>query len=183
MISTRNDDVDVSPGSPAPDFSLITDKGDVWRLSDHYGTVVVLLFYPGNETLVCTRQLCSVRDNWQRYVKTNATIVGISPGSPEEHREFAARRHLPFPLLADPGRQVTRVYAKHWLYPISLTRGIVVIDARGVIRNRDIMLRAFRPMDDHLILDIYAARGDEMLEKYERLKVRSRRFLRSRERI
>lgn len=182
MISKGIDHVDVSPGMPAPDFSLVTDKGGIWRLSDHFGTVVVLLFYPGNETLVCTRQLCSVRDNWQRYLKTNATIVGISPGTPEEHGEFAAKRHLPMPLLADTGRRVTRVYAKHWLYPINLTRAVVVIDAKGIVRNRDIMLRAFRPTDDHLIRDIYAARGDEMLEKYERLKIRSRSFLRSRER-
>ncbi|QQS33707.1 MAG: redoxin domain-containing protein [Acidobacteriota bacterium] len=169
-------------GTKAPDFSLPADNGIEWRLADHRDTVVVLLFYPGNETLVCTRQLCSVRDNWQRYLRTNATIVGISPGTPEEHHEFALKRHLPIPLLADPGRRITRAFAKHWLYPISITRGIVVIDAKGIIRNRDIMLRAFRPSDDHLIRDIYAARGDEMTEKYERLKLRSRIFLRSRER-
>ncbi|MBX3292368.1 MAG: peroxiredoxin [Acidobacteria bacterium] len=170
-------------GSRAPNFALFTDKGLEWRLADHRDTVVVLLFYPGNETLVCTRQLCSVRDNWQRYLKTNAAIVGISPGTPEEHHEFSVKRHLPIPLLADPGRKVTRVFAKHWLYPINITRGIVVIDAKGIIRSRDIMLRAFRPSDDHLIRDIYAARGDEMTEKYERLKLRSRIFLRSRKQI
>lgn len=170
-------------GDQAPDFTLTTDKGLEWSLSDHHDTVVVLLFYPGNETLVCTRQLCSVRDNWQRYLKTNATIVGISPGTPEEHREFALKRHLPIPLLADPDRKITRIYAKHWLFPINITRGIVVIDAKGTIRSRDIMLRAFRPSDDHLIRDIYAARGDEMEEKYERLKLRSRIFLRSREQV
>jgi peroxiredoxin Q/BCP len=170
-------------GGIAPDFSLITDKGVEWRLSDNNDTVVVLLFYPGNETLVCTRQLCSVRDNWQRYLKTNATIVGISPGTPDEHREFALKRHLPIPLLADPGREITRLYAKHWLYPISITRGIVVIDAKGIIRNIDIMLRAFRPSDDHLIREIYSARGDEMTDKYERLKLRSRRLLRSQKHV
>jgi peroxiredoxin Q/BCP len=170
-------------GEIAPDFTLTSDKGLEWRLSDHRDTVVVLLFYPGNETLVCTRQLCSVRDNWQRYLKTNAVIVGISPGTPQEHHEFAAKRHLPIPLLADPGRKITSIYAKHWLFPINITRGIVVIDAKGIIRNRDIMLRAFRPLDDHLIRDIYAARGDELTEKYERLKLRSRIFLRSREQV
>ena len=57
-------------GSTAVDFSLVNDQNEEWRLSDHLGNVVVLLFYPQNETLVCTRQLCSVRDNWGKYLET-----------------------------------------------------------------------------------------------------------------
>lgn len=164
----------VTVGSPAPDFVLQTDRNEEWRLSDHYGGVTVLLFYPQNETLVCTRQLCAVRDNWEHYLETKATIIGISPATPDDHRQFSKRRSLPIALLADPGREITKVYGKHWLYPINLTRAVVVIDAKGVVRNRDIMLRAFRPSDSHLITDIYAARGDAMNEKYVRLKDRFR---------
>jgi thioredoxin-dependent peroxiredoxin len=166
----------VTVGAPAPDFTLRSDKDEDWRLSDHLGGVVVLLFYPQNETVVCTRQLCSVRDNWEDYLATKATIVGVSPGTPDEHRAFSHRRHLPIPLLADPTREITRKYGKHWLFPISFTRAVVVVDAKGVVRACDIMLRALRPSDDKIITDIYAARGDAFIEKYEDLKGRLARL-------
>lgn len=157
-------------GAAAPDFVLRTEHDEEWRLSDQLGGVIVLLFYPQNETLICNRQLCSVRDNWEAYLETRATIVGISPATPGEQLLFSQRRGLPLGLLADPGRRVTSMYGKHWLLPIGLTRAVVVIDARGVIRNRDVMLRAFRPSDDQLITDIYAARGDALNDQYSRLK-------------
>ena len=159
-------------GSAAPDFVLKDESENDWRLSDQIGKVVVLLFYPQNETLVCTRQLCSVRDNWEKYLETKAVIVGISPATPIEHQAFSNRRQLPIPLLADAGRAVAARYGKHWLYPISFTRAVVVIDAKGIVRNRDVMLRAFRPSDTRLITDIYAARGDALNETYGVLKQR-----------
>ncbi len=162
----------VEVGAAAPDFVLKDQQNCDWRLSDHLGNVVVLLFYPQNETLVCTRQLCSVRDNWKNYLETKAEIVGISPATPEEHSSFLHKRNLPIPLLADEGRDVTRLYGKHWLYPVNLTRAVVVIDAKGIIRNRDIMLRAFRPSDTRLITDIYAARGDAFSETRDALRHR-----------
>ncbi len=162
----------VAVGSEAPDFTLRSDRDEEWRLSDHRDGVTVLLFYPQNETLVCTKQMCSLRDNWQSYLATKATIVGISPGTPDEHREFSQQRRLPIPLLADPDREITSVYGRHWLFPISFTRAVVVIDAKGLIRNRDIMLRALRPSNDQLITDIYAARGDAFSEKYSQLRQR-----------
>ena len=159
-------------GTAAPDFSLMNEVGATWRLSDHSGNVVVLLFYPQNETLVCTRQLCSVRDNWGKYIETKAEIVGISPGTPEEHQAFGESRQLPIPLLADPGREITQVYGKHWLFPINFTRAVVVIDAKGIVRNRDVMLRAFRPSDEQIITEIYAARGDALHETCNALRSR-----------
>jgi thioredoxin-dependent peroxiredoxin len=162
-------------GSDAPDFTLAADDGSEWRLSDHAGNVVVLLFYPQNETLVCTRQLCSVRDNWQKYLETRATIVAISDATADAHREFAQAYRLPILLLADQGRKVTTRYTKHWLYPTSWTRAVVVVDAEGVVRDRDVMLRAFRPSDDEIITSIYTARGDAFNTKYDQLKQRAAR--------
>ena len=69
--------------APAPDVTLTDANGDDWRLSDHHGKVVVLLFYPGDETPICTRQMCSVRDRWDDYVATGAEVVGISSDSVE----------------------------------------------------------------------------------------------------
>ena len=159
-------------GAMAPDFALPDDQNNEWRLSDHLGKVVVLLFYPQNETLVCTRQLCSVRDNWKDFLDTKAVIVGISPGTSEEHTAFSRKLGLPIPLLADADRAVTRIFGKHWIYPINFTRAVVVIDAEGMIRNRDVMLRAFRPSHTQLITDIYAARRDAFSETRSELRAR-----------
>ncbi len=164
----------VKIGDRAPDFELISDSDSRWRLSDHDGNVRVLLFYPQNETLVCTKQLCSVRDHWREYLETKAEIVGVSPSSPNENIEFSQRRSLPMPLLADPGRVVTGIFSRHWIYPIQLTRAIVVIDAHGIVRTRMVMLRAFRPKDDDVITAIYAARIDALNEKST--AIRSRAF-------
>ena len=162
----------VSVGCPAPDFALKDGRSNEWRLSDQIGNVAVLLFYPQNETVVCTRQLCSVRDNWEDYLDTKAVIVGISAATPDDNSAFAEKRGLPIRLLADPNRTVTSIYGKHWLYPINFTRTVVVIDARGIVRNRDIMFSAFRPLDSRIITDIYAARGDAFDEKYAALRNR-----------
>ena len=160
------DDAPVTVGMKAPDFQLKTETNTIWRLSDNAGKVVVLLFYPKNETLVCTKQLCSVRNNWLDYLSTKAVIVGISPGNSAEHRKFSQRHALPIPLLADVGALVTETYGAHWLFPTFFMRTIVIVDAKGIIRDRKTMLRAFRPTDRSVIASIYEARADLLTEKY-----------------
>jgi peroxiredoxin Q/BCP len=157
----------VRVGEMAPDFTLSDEKGSEWRLSDQLGRVTALLFYPKNETLVCTRQLCSLRDNWAEYLETKASIIGVSPGSIEEHRNFAQTYRLPLPLIVDTGSKITKVFAKHWIYPISFTRGIVVIDAKGIVRTKNIMLWAFRPSDRTVITAIHSARADALTDNYD----------------
>lgn len=159
----------VEIGSRAPDFKLVTDHGRVWRLSDQLGEVSVLFFYPKNETLVCTKQLCSVRDHWQDYLKTKAALVGVSPGTISEHRSFAGKYRLPLPLLADENRSVTKMFGAHPWMPIWMTRAIVVIDAKGFIRNKRTMFRGFRPTDQTIITDIYAARADALDDKFQKI--------------
>lgn len=156
-------------GTKAPDFELETEKGKQWRLSDYLGEVVALLFYPKDETLVCTRQLCSVRDNWSDYLETKAIVVVVSPGTIDRHEEFARHHNLPISLLADTNRAVTKTYSSHWLFPTSFMRGIVVVDAKGIIRTKKLMLRAFRPTDRNVIRDIYAARIDLLHETFDAL--------------
>lgn len=160
----------VKVGTKAPDFILNSDKGMEWRLSDHLGKVVALLFYPKNETLVCTRQLCSVRNNWAEYLKTKAEVVAISPGTIEEHLQFSEKHEFPMQLLADGDRAVTRIYSNQSRFiPVSFTRAIVIVDAKGYVRTKQVMLRAFRPSDTSVITSIYAARADANNEKYELL--------------
>lgn len=146
-------------GEIAPDFLLSNTEGEYWQLSKHRGQVIALLFYPEDETLVCTKQLCSVRDRWAEYLATGAKIVGISDGTPEEHSRFTKHHHLPLPLLADLGNSVTKAYSHHWL-PTRLTRAIVVINADGIVISRKVMFRAFRPNDDEVIAAILYAKAE-----------------------
>ena len=165
----------IEVGKAAPDFTLTTEKGEEWRLSDQRGQVTALLFYPGNETLVCTRQMCALRNNWAEYLETKASIVGISPGSIEENERFSLHHKLPLPLLADNNRKITNLYSYHWLMPVQLRRAIVVVDAKGLIRHQEIMLRAFRPTDRSVLASIYAARTDAIYERFKILSDSHRR--------
>jgi peroxiredoxin Q/BCP len=149
-------------GAPAPDFTLKDGEGRDWRLSDQRGRVVVLLFYPGDETPVCTRQMCSVRDNWEEYRRTGAEVVGVSTDSVESHKKFAERHSLPLRLLSDPGRRVAEMYgAKSWL-PGRAARSVVVIGADGRVRhNKAQALSLFRPRDDEVLAAIRAAQAPQ----------------------
>ena len=149
-----------SLGAPAPDFTLKDGEGRDWRLSEHRGRVVVLLFYPGDETPVCTRQLCSVRDRWEDYRQTGAEVVGVSTDTPESHRKFKENHRLPLRLLSDPGGRVARLYdASSWL-PGRAARAVAVIDARGTLRHLKAQpLSLFRPKDDEVLAAIRAAQG------------------------
>lgn len=156
-------------GEKAIDFSLPMNCGGEWRLSENQGKVIALLFYPQNETLVCTKQLCSVRDHWSDYLETKATIIGISPGTVEQHLEFAQKYHLPMPLLVDEGRKITQIFGKHTWLPISLTRAVVIIDAKGIVRHKKVMFRGFRPKDYSVLSSIYEAKTDLSQDKFNKI--------------
>ena len=146
-------------GAAAPDFTLKDGNGDDWHLSDNRGKVVVLLFYPGDETPICTRQMCSVRDRWEDYAATGAEVVGISTDSVESHKKFAEHHELPLRLLSDAAGEVANLYGAHSLIPGKVARSVFVIDANGAIRYRDVRpLGLFRPKDDEVIAAIRAAR-------------------------
>lgn len=147
-------------GARAPDFTLKDGHGAKWRLRDQRGKVTVLLFYPGDETPVCTRQMCSVRDRWEDYSGMGAEVVGISTDSVESHRQFAEHHGLPLRLLADEGGRVSKAYnAVSWL-PNRSARAVFVIDARGIVRYRKIEpVSLFRPKDEEIIAAIRAAQG------------------------
>jgi thioredoxin-dependent peroxiredoxin len=144
--------------TPAPDFSLKDGSGNDWRLSDHRGKVVVLLFYPGDETPICTRQMCSVRDRWDDYLATGAEVVGISSDSIDSHRKFAEHHNLPLRLLSDSDGAVSNLYGARSLIPGKVARSVFVIDAQGILRYSDVRpLGLFKPKDDATIAAIRAA--------------------------
>jgi thioredoxin-dependent peroxiredoxin len=138
----------IAVGTQAPDFALPDGDGREWLLSEQRGKVVVLLFYPGDETPICTKQLCSVRDNWDEYVATGAEVVGVSTNSVESHRAFAEHHSLPLRLLADTDGRVRELYGAHSILPGRTARSVFVIDAKGIVRYRDVRpLGLFRPRD------------------------------------
>lgn len=135
-------------GDSAPDFELDGTSGR-FRLSDHRGERVVLLFYPGDNTPVCTRQFCSYRDNPEAFGRLDATVVGISSQSVASHESFTAEHGLNLPLLADEDSEVAKVYGAHT--PIVGTkRAAVIVDEEGIVRYRhDHMLGLdFQSVDD-----------------------------------
>ena len=146
---------------PAPDFVLPDGNGDEWRLSDQRGKVVVLLFYPGDETPVCTKQMCSVRDRWEDYMATGAEVVGISSDSVESHRKFAEHHNLPLRLLSDADTKVADLYGARSFIPGRVARSVFVIDAKGVLRYADVRpIGIFKPKDDKTLEAIRAAQSN-----------------------
>jgi peroxiredoxin Q/BCP len=123
-------------GDPAPDFTLEGTDG-TFRLSDHRGERVVLLFYPGDETPVCTKQFCSYRDRAADMSGLDAVVVGISHQNLDSHQAFIAHHGLTVPLLADVERTAARAYGV--AAPIMGTRrAAFVIDEDGIVRYRHV---------------------------------------------
>lgn len=145
-------------GEPAPDFALTDGDGNEWRLSAYRGRVVVLLFYPGDETPICTRQMCSLRDHWQDYLATGAEVAGISTDTVDSHKKFSQHHNLPLRLLADVEGEVSRRYGAKSIFPGRTARSVFVIDPGGVIRYRDVRpIGVIRPKNDDIISAIRAA--------------------------
>lgn len=136
-------------GQLAPEIDLLDGNGERWMLSRARGKVVALFFYLGDESPVCTKQMCSVRDNWSRYQQTGADVVGVNTDSVEKHRKFAGNYRLPIRLLSDSERKTIRDYKMMNLF--GTRRGVIVIGRDGVIRFRRVVTPIFRPTDDEVL--------------------------------
>ncbi len=154
----------VDVGDAAPDFELLGTGGKTYRLSDHRGSNVVLAFYPGDATTVCTAQFCSYRDKADRIDQLDATVLGISPQSVDSHEHWAKEQELNVPLLADEDLEVSKHYGvTAWLGPLArltelkdapggryIMRSIFVIDGAGIVRYRHVSRTGarFQSVDD-----------------------------------
>jgi peroxiredoxin Q/BCP len=145
-------------GEVAPDFELPDSNGKAWRLSEHRGKVVALVFYPKDETPVCTKQMCSMRDNWSDYEASGAEVVALSVGTVEQHKQFAEHYNLPQTLLADANGEVSRLMNVRSLFGGS-QRAVIVIDKQGTIRYRKSVMPIFRPSDDEVLEAIRKAQN------------------------
>lgn len=127
-------------GDPAPDFSLASTEGEITlsRRLREGGRALLLVFYPGDETPVCTRQLCDYRDNLAVFADLGVDVLAINPQSLASHERFAKKHGLPFPLLADEGKQVCRSYGALGLLGTA-KRALVLVgrDGRVLWRKTD----------------------------------------------
>jgi thioredoxin-dependent peroxiredoxin len=137
-------------GRTPPDFTLpgvVLKDGDAveaeYTLSAHRGRPVVLAFYPGDNTSVCTRQLCSYTSGLESFTNFGADVWAISPQGLASHEQFARKHSLAFPLLADEGLKVSRLYGIT-LGGAGLRRSVFVIDAEGILRWKHVTLVGFK---------------------------------------
>jgi len=100
----------IPAGSQAPDFSLPDENGELRHLSDYRGKVVVLYFYPKDDTPGCTTEACGFRDQYQDYEKAGVSVIGVSPDDVKKHQKFKTKYNLPFTLLADTDHTVCELY-------------------------------------------------------------------------
>jgi len=139
-------------GDPAPNFTLKDSSGEDWALSNYKGRTIVLMFYPGDDTPVCTKEMCSVRDHWSEYQASGAEVVGISTDSVESHDKFTSKYDLPLRLLSDKDGEVRDKYGANSLLPGRTARAEFVIDKDGKLVYQKVRpIGLFRPADSDIL--------------------------------
>lgn len=131
-------------GQTAPDFTLRDNEKNKVTLSEKRGKNVVLLFFPLAFTGVCTKELCSVRDNLSFYNNTNATVYGISVDSLFSLNKFKEEQNLNFSLLSDFNKEASRAYGsiyEDWFNDMKgvSKRSAFVLDKEGVVRYAEVL--------------------------------------------
>jgi thioredoxin-dependent peroxiredoxin len=126
----------VQVGDKAPDFTLPSQSGEQVSLSDQLGShVVVLYFYPKDNTSGCTAEACAFRDSYEAFIDAGAAVIGVSSDSVDKHAGFAGKHKLPFTLLADAGGKVRKLYGVPSTLAVIPGRVTYVIDRDGTIRH------------------------------------------------
>jgi thioredoxin-dependent peroxiredoxin len=118
-------------GEDAPDFSAVDDSGRTVMLSGLRGRNVVLVFYPGDDTPGCTKQLCGFRDRWEQARAKGVEVFGVNPQSAAKHTRFRNKFNFPFPLIVDAGRRIAKLYHADGLI---IKRTVYLIGPDGKIR-------------------------------------------------
>jgi peroxiredoxin Q/BCP len=139
----------VSVGDKAPDFTLPGTGSRAYSLSQYAGQTVVLVFYPGDDTPVCTKQLNCYNNDLAQFTDVGAQVLAISAQDVPSHERFATKHGFQFPLLSDTDKAVAGLYGT--LGPLGFPRrSVFVIDATGTVRyvHRAIAGLTFRPVEE-----------------------------------
>ncbi|WP_371496100.1 peroxiredoxin [Kitasatospora sp. NBC_00374] len=152
-------------GSAAPEFTLpgLLLDGDVaerrdYRLGEAKGSPLVLVFYPGDDTAVCTKQLCSYTSDLDRFKGLGATVWGISPQGLDSHEAFARKHRLAFPLLADTERTVATAFGIA-VPGLGLRRSVFILDGDGSVRWKHVALMGLTFQNSDTLAEQLAALG------------------------
>jgi peroxiredoxin Q/BCP len=139
----------INVGDAAPDFTLPGTGARNYSLTQYRGSPVVLVFYPGDNTPVCTKQLCSYNDELSQFAGLSAQVLGISAQDVASHEAFAAKHGFRFPLLADVDKAVHRAYGVLGLMDLP-RRSVFVVDGVGVVRyaHRAVVGVTYRPVGE-----------------------------------
>ena len=134
----------------APDFVLNDEQEQPFRLKDHLGERLLLVFYPGDNTPVCTRQLCDYRDGVEAFRDLGVKVVGISNDDAASHQAFKNKHKLPFTLLSDNRLEVADLYDSKGM--LGMKRTLFLIDEEGRIRYRHVeSLAIFRRQKEEVL--------------------------------
>ena len=131
----------LSEGQKAPDFELEDQKGNKVKLSGFRGKKVILYFYPKDDTPGCTVEACSFRDNLSKLKNKDVEVLGISNDNRDSHEKFSKKFSLPFPLLCDTDKEVSKDYGvyekKNFMGNeyMGITRSTFIIDEQGRIQS------------------------------------------------
>jgi peroxiredoxin Q/BCP len=126
----------IDVGDKAPDFTLESQDGTPVTLSDFIGReVVVLYFYPKDDTPVCTKEACGFRDSHEDFTDAGAVVIGVSDDDVASHRAFAGKHALPFLLVSDPASRVRKAYGIGKTLGLLPGRVTYVIDREGIVRH------------------------------------------------
>ena len=136
-------------GDKAPVFELEDDGGNPFRLEDQTGRKTLLVLYPGDNTPVCTKQLCNYRDNIEVFADLGVQVFGINPQSLESHRQFADKHEFPFPLISDPKSGVGKRYGAAGLMG-GAKRALVLIGDDGKVKWRKTDIPIFHQSADDI---------------------------------
>ena len=146
----------------APDFCLQGDNGEEYCLSDHAGQRVLLVFYPGDNTPVCTAQLCEYRDGIESFAGLGVSVVGISSDNLESHQAFRNKYDLPFVLLSDPDLEVAKLYDSKGRF--GMKRAVFLVDEEGDVRYAHVeSLAVFRRKANEL-LEVIEALDEDLVD-------------------
>jgi len=134
----------LTPGQPAPLFSLYNTEKQLVSLGDFASKNLIMLFFPMAFTSTCTAELCQMRDDIATYAGLNAAVVGISVDSPWTLAKFRDEQRLPFDLLSDFNKEVSRAYDTIYeTYALDLKgvskRSAFVIDGQGIVRYAEVL--------------------------------------------
>ncbi len=145
----------VAVGDPAPDFSLPDENGQMHYLAQYRGQKVVVYFYPKDDTPGCTKEACGIRDNYDDFTDSGIVVFGVSYDNASSHRKFKKKFDIPFHLLTDKDKSVSKAYGADGMFFPSRKTYLIgedgtlvkIYDKVNVLKHADEILRTFAKND------------------------------------